>query len=665
MTSVEDPGHPIMFSPEGELRPFKRSRANVPGEDDSEAGFLNGIDFTDTLEGLSDGLVSVLEDSDFADCVLPNLFDGSPDGIGKLNTTLTEAQNHGALRPRSSLRSSPPLPMPLGGSISPPVTSPKTSAGGTREQIAAPSAAPGLHRAVSASGHRHVTPIPPSGAFIPTPLSATTSVPIPRATGSASLARGPGSGNGPSRPFPGSGSGSGSGSPSVSCRPGAGPGSARLGFGSGSGLASGGRSGSGSGAPGSASAGTGTLQPSGGGGHGAAAREKNAAARGVGRSGSVPAAAAAAGGFSGWSHSGLDGEDENEEGTADRRILGSPIQRVSSALGIATAAAAATTCAGSSAAAAGSLLLQVFNGAMRPEVAALAAAAAQRALVTSPAVPPGLYFSEPEQGDPNRTASAAAAPARGSKRGGKDRQGFAAGSMLPAPTALPFSKYYPEAEAELIAALYSKRPLPRRVRVEPITDRCHPCFRNPFEGLASVKERKKLVATGPLPEGSLLGAYTGELRSGKMDERIVGCDLSGAEGLKAAFTLTLLDDLETRASEHEVVVQNSPPIRDSLVIVGDPVTCPLAEANAPRFWGSCASLKRGPNGEGERSACNCRAYKCRTNNAAVIPCVLKVTLPPRCQRNLAPFFNLTPPTTAPLSIASKYILNLKFQNNVI
>ncbi|GIL64602.1 hypothetical protein Vafri_18439 [Volvox africanus] len=610
-----------MFSPEDELRPFKRSRANVQGEDDSEAAFFNGIDFVDTLEGLSDGLVSVLEDNDFADCVLPTLFDGSPDGISKLNITPTEAQIHGALRPRSSLRSSPPL----GGSISPPVPSPRTSAGGTSRRITAPPTAPGrLHRPVAASGHRHATQT--SGAFIPTPVSATTAVPVPRTTGSACLVQRPGSGSRPSRPSPGYRNGNGS--PIVSSRAGAGPGAARSGFGSGSGHRSGGRSGSE--VPGSA--GAGTLHPLGGGSHGAAAREKNAvaeptttAARGGGRNGTVPAATAA-GGFGGWSHSGLDGEEENEEGAADRQILGSPVQRVASAT-TTVAAAAATTCAGSSAAADGSLLLRVFNGAMRPEVAALAAAAAQRALVTSPAVPPGLYFSEPERGDPIRTAAApAAASARGSKRGGKDRQGFTAGPTLPTLTALPFAKYYPEAEAELIAALYSKRSLPRRVRVEPITDRCHPCFRNPFEGLASVKERRKLVATGPLPEGSLLGTYTGELRSGKMDERIVGGDLSGAEGLKAAFTLTLLDDLETRASEHDVVAQNAPPIRDSLVIVGDPVTCPLAEANAPRFWGSCASLLRGRNGEGERSTCNCRAYTCRTNNAAVIPCVLKVRL---------------------------------------
>ncbi|GLI71745.1 hypothetical protein VaNZ11_017060 [Volvox africanus] len=630
MTSVEDPSAAMfMFSPEDELRPFKRSRANIQGEDDSEAAFFNGIDFENTLEGLSDGLVSVLEDDDFADCVLPTLFDGSPDSISKLNITPTEAQIHGALRPRSSLRSCPPLSMPPGGSTSPPAPSPRTSAGGTGHRITAPVTTSGrMHRPVAASGHRHPTQIPASGAFIPTPVSATTAVPVPRTTGPACLVRGPKSGSRPTRPF--HGSGNGNCTPTVSCRAGAGPGSSRSGFGSGSGHGSGGRSGCGSEVPGTA--GAGMSHPFGGGSYGAAAREKNAvagpaaiAARGGGRNGSVPAAAAA-GGLGGWSHSGLDGEEENEEGTADRRILGSPVQRVASATAT-VAAATATTCAGSSAAADGSLLLRVFNGAMRPEVAALAAAAAQRALVTSPAVPPGLYFSEPEQGDPIRTvAAAAAASARGSKRGGKDRQGVAAGSTLPTPTALPFAKYYPEAEAELIAALYSKRPLQRRVRVEPITDRCHPCFRNPFEGLASVKERRKLVATGPLPEGSLLGMYTGELRSGKMDERIVGGDLSGAEGLKAAFTLTLLDDLETRASEHDVVVQNSPPIRDSLVVVGDPVTCPLAEANAPRFWASCASLLRGRNGGGERSTCNCRAYKWRTNNAAVIPCVLKVPL---------------------------------------
>ncbi|EFJ47745.1 hypothetical protein VOLCADRAFT_91638 [Volvox carteri f. nagariensis] len=240
---------------------------------------------------------------------------------------------------------------------------------------------------------------------------------------------------------------------------------------------------------------------------------------------------------------------------------------------------AATTTAASSSSS--SLLLQVFNGAMRPQVAALAAAAAQRALVTSSSVPPGLYFSEPEpqqqqQGaDVGRgggaAAAAAGAPGKGAKRGGKDKdkdkQGMAAGGSVPAPTALPLAKYYPEADAELVAALYGKRPLPRRLRVEAITDRCHPCFRNPFEGLAAVKERKKLVATG------------------------------GA------------------------------PARDSLVVVGDPSTCLLAEANAPRFWGSCAGVtKPGSLGEGDRAACNCRAYKGRVDNAAVIPCLIKVRL---------------------------------------
>ncbi|GLC42275.1 hypothetical protein PLESTM_001311600 [Pleodorina starrii] len=604
-----------MFSPEDVLRPYKRSRSNMNGADASEAPFLTSIDFSDTLDGHQDGLVFGLEDNDFVDAMLPMLLDGSPDEAARLHSSPTEPAPGAALRPPAAHRSSPPLPAPLPASMSLPVPTCQPAAPG-----APPTQTAGLVR--STSVHLQVTHITASaGAFIPTPAAAVATSALPRPPSSSALVPGPGAAAGPSRPGPGCPGGAGSRAGT------AGPGPAKVGLGSGA---------SGSGFTGSPR-------------QGAAPRSNSAAAAAA-----VGSKAGAGGGLGGGlSFSGLDSDEEGGGGEAppqqqrqgvrsnDPWVSGSPGQRRSGGNATTAAAVAATTTAttctnaagggGGSAAAAASLLLRAFNGAMRPDVAALAAAAAQRALITAPSVRPGLYFSEPEKGGGGGGGAAAAAAAKGAsiKRGGKDRQGPAAGPAAPpTPTALPFAKYYPEADAELMAALYGKRPLPRRVRVEPISDRCHPCFRNPFEGLAGVKERKKLVATGPLPEGALLGAYTGELRSGKMDERLVGGDLSGVEGLKAAFTLTLLDDLETRASEQELVAPNAAPSRDSLVVVGDPASCPLAEANAPKFWGACASLKPGAVGVGggERGDCNCRAYRDRANNAAVIPCVFKVRL---------------------------------------
>ncbi len=47
-----------------------------------------------------------------------------------------------------------------------------------------------------------------------------------------------------------------------------------------------------------------------------------------------------------------------------------------------------------------------------------------------------------------------------------------------------------------MALLEGRGSLAGRTTVERITDRCHPCFRNPFVGLSSVPERRKLVAAG-------------------------------------------------------------------------------------------------------------------------------------------------------------------------
>ncbi|KXZ53976.1 hypothetical protein GPECTOR_6g895 [Gonium pectorale] len=275
------------------------------------------------------------------------------------------------------------------------------------------------------------------------------------------------------------------------------------------------------------------------------------------------------------------------------------------------ASAAARPSAGAGGAAAGGsssgsdvpLMLRAFHGLMRPEVAPLAAAAAQRAAVTPPSVPFGLYMS---QADEQQRPQPAAAGGKGGKRSANG------GGAV-----------------ELSAALLGMKPLPQRVAVEEINDRCHPCFRNPFKGLAAVPVRRKVVARGQLPEGCLLGLITGELRSEKLDERLVGGDLSGAEGTKVAYTRCLLSDLPLpKAAQQQQLgqpgQQQAPgEATDSLIVVADPHTCPLAEANVTAFWGACSTL---PPEERTSRPCNCRAYDGRTHNAAVIPCILKVPL---------------------------------------
>ncbi|KAG2486580.1 hypothetical protein HYH03_014750 [Edaphochlamys debaryana] len=340
-----------------------------------------------------------------------------------------------------------------------------------------------------------------------------------------------------------------------------------------------------------------------------------------------------------------------------------------------------------------SLLLKIFRGLFAPDAAALVAAAAQRALVTPASLPPGLYFKHPKP-----AATAGQAAGGGGGRAPCKKPAFTGGgpgfkgrppSMVPH----PFASLYEEAARELMGALDGSRPLPRRTAVERITDRCHPCFRNPFEGLRAVKERRKLVARAVLPEGCLLGAYSGEGRTGKLDERLVGGDLSGLEGIKAGFTLTLWDSLDweqweaVRSELGLPALQPAPAqalarqgssgpghsagssgnghgngggggcsvleaarARDSLVVVGDPATCALAEANAPRWWDPCSKEERrkreqqlkqqaaaaaaaaGGGGSAPAPAvpaaavCNCKAYKEREANAASVPCVLKVRL---------------------------------------
>ncbi|KAG2436416.1 hypothetical protein HXX76_006720 [Chlamydomonas incerta] len=271
-------------------------------------------------------------------------------------------------------------------------------------------------------------------------------------------------------------------------------------------------------------------------------------------------------------------------------------------------------------------LLQVFRGIMRREVAPLAAAAALRARVTPPLVSPGLYFTEAASANAALGAGGGAADkGRGLKRTGSG------GSV-----AVPLAKWYPEAAQELMALLEGRSSLAGRTHVERITDRCHPCFRNPFVGLSAVPERHKLVAAVDLSEGTLLGPYVGEVRSGKMDERLVGGDLSGVEGLKAAFTLSMLDGLQPpqppppppqpgQAANGKLPAKApEPPPPDSLVVVGDPALCPLAEANAPRFWGYCGA-RRGGGDKGGGGFCNCAAYEGRAANAVVLNCILKAS----------------------------------------
>jgi hypothetical protein len=108
----------------------------------------------------------------------------------------------------------------------------------------------------------------------------------------------------------------------------------------------------------------------------------------------------------------------------------------------------------------------------------------------------------------------------------------------------------------------------RRTRVLPVTDRCHPCFRNPLvlgsdsdpppptDAAAAASQptqsqrpmqqhegdggrQLQLLARDEMAAGTLVGAYSGRVLTEENDTRETARDPTGKTGLQHAYTFSI------------------------------------------------------------------------------------------------------------------------------